>query len=79
MLLADKHKIKWQPEILTGGGTDTAGIQRMTEGGSIAGAVSIPTRHLHQVIEMAHKDDIKGSIELLVAYVSELDQHDWSF
>jgi endoglucanase len=76
---ADKHKIKWQPEILTAGGTDTAGIQRMTEGGSIAGAVSIPTRHLHQVIEMAHKDDIKGSIELLVACVSELDKHDWAF
>lgn len=76
---ADKHKIKWQPEILTAGGTDTAGIQRMTEGGSIAGAVSIPTRHLHQVIEMAHKEDIKGSIELLVACVTELDKHDWRF
>ena len=76
---ADKHEIKWQPEILTAGGTDTAGIQRMTEGGSIAGAVSIPTRHLHQVIEMANKDDIQGSIDLLTACVSELDQHDWSF
>lgn len=75
---ADKHKIKWQPEILTAGGTDTAGIQRMTEGGSIAGAVSIPTRHLHQVIEMANKDDIKGSIELLTACISELDKNDWS-
>lgn len=76
---ADKHKIKWQPEILTAGGTDTAGIQRMTQGGSIAGAISIPTRHLHQVIEMAHKNDIKGSIDLLTACVSELDQYDWSF
>lgn len=76
---ADKHKIKWQPEILTAGGTDTAGIQRMTEGGSIAGAVSIPTRHLHQVIEMAHKDDIKGSIELLSACVQEIDGYDWNF
>jgi len=47
--------------------------------GSIAGAVSIPTRHLHQVIEMAHKDDIQGSIDLLVACVSELDKYDWSF
>ena len=69
LLMADKHKIKWQPEILSAGGTYTAGIQRMTEGGSIAGAVSIPTRHLHQVIEMAHKDDIQGSIDLLVACV----------
>jgi endoglucanase len=51
----------------------------MTEGGSIAGAISIPTRHLHQVIEMAHKEDIKGSIELLVACVTELDKHVWRF
>lgn len=77
--VADKHEIKWQPEILTAGGTDTAGIQRMTQGGSIAGAVSIPTRHLHQVIEMAHKSDIQASIDLLTACVSELDQYDWSF
>lgn len=76
---ADKHKIKWQPEILTAGGTDTAGIQRMTEGGSIAGAISIPTRHLHQVIEMAHKEDIQGSIDLLTSCVSELDKFDWKF
>lgn len=74
---AEKHEIKWQPEILTAGGTDTAGIQRMTEGGSIAGAISIPTRHLHQVIEMAHKDDIEGSIDLLTFCVSELDSFDW--
>ena len=59
---ADKHKIKWQPEILTAGGTDTAGIQRMTEGGSIAGAVSIPTRHLHQVIEMASHKKISKEV-----------------
>jgi endoglucanase len=76
---ADKHGIKWQAEILTAGGTDTAGIQRMTQGGSIAGAISIPTRHLHQVIEMAHRDDIQGSIDLLTACLIELDNYDWSF
>lgn len=76
---ANTHGIQWQPEILTGGGTDTAGIQRMTEGGSIAGAVSIPTRHLHQVIEMAHKKDITNSIELLSKCVQEIDTYDWSF
>lgn len=76
---ADAKQIKWQPEILTAGGTDTAGIQRMTEGGSIAGAVSIPTRHLHQVIEMAHKADIQASIDLLTTCCMEIDQHDWSF
>ncbi len=75
---AEKHKIKYQTELLTAGGTDTAGIQRMTAGGSIAGAVSIPTRHLHQVIEMAHKEDITGSIELLTACIQDLDKFDWS-
>ena len=76
---ADKHLIKWQPEILTAGGTDTAGIQRMTQGGSIAGAVSVPTRHLHQVIEMANKDDIQASIDLLTACVTDLDTYNWEF
>jgi len=75
--VADKNAIKWQPEILTAGGTDTAGIQRMTEGGSIAGAVSIPTRHLHQVIEMAHKEDIRGSINLLKECILDLPNYDW--
>lgn len=75
--VADKKKIKWQPELLTAGGTDTAGIQRMGKNGAISGAVSIPTRHLHQVIEMAHKSDIDGSIDLLRACLEGLDKYDW--
>lgn len=74
---ADKHAIKWQPEILTAGGTDTAGVQRMGKQGAIAGAISIPTRHLHQVIEMAHKEDISGSIDLLKACLEDMDNFDW--
>lgn len=76
---ADRHKILWQPEILPAGGTDTAGVQRMGKTGSIAGAISIPTRHIHQVIEMADKSDIRGSIDLLTACIQELDQHTWNF
>ena len=74
---ASGHGIPWQPEILPAGGTDTAGLQRMGKNGSIAGAISVPTRHLHQVIEMAHKKDIENSIHLLVAAVAELDKFDW--
>lgn len=74
---ADKHKIKWQPEVLTGGGTDTAAIQRMSPGGAISGAVSIPTRHIHQVIEMANKEDIDGSIALLKHCLQDLDTYKW--
>ncbi|SIT04527.1 M42 family metallopeptidase [Belliella pelovolcani] len=74
---AEQHQIKWQPEILTAGGTDTAGVQRMGKQGAIAGAISIPTRHLHQVIEMAHKQDIANSILLLNACLEGMDQYDW--
>jgi putative aminopeptidase FrvX len=77
--LADKKNIKWQPEVLPRGGTDTAGIQRYGKNGSIAGAISIPTRHIHQVIEMAHKEDIFHCIELLKYGLTNLDQYDWSF
>lgn len=77
--IADKHSIKWQPEILPAGGTDTSGIQRMNAGGAISGAISIPTRHIHQVIEMADKSDIRASIDLLKVCLSELDQYDWKF
>lgn len=76
---ADKEKIKWQTEILTAGGTDTAGIQRRGEKGAISGAISIPTRHLHQVIEMAHQEDINGSIDLLKSSIEQLDAYDWSW
>lgn len=77
--VAGKHDINYQLEVLTAGGTDTAGLQRHTNGGCIAGAISIPCRYLHQVIEMSHKSDIKDSIELLAACLTELDQYDWSF
>ncbi len=74
---ATKHKIKFQPEILTAGGTDTAAIQRFTAGGAIAGALSIPTRHIHQVIEMVHKDDVALAIELLIHLVEDMNDYNW--
>ena len=75
--VAAENDIKWQPEVLTAGGTDTAGVQRTGKHGSIAGAVSIPTRHLHQVIEMAHKEDIAASVQLLVQAIRGIQHHIW--
>jgi putative aminopeptidase FrvX len=77
-LVADRNEIAWQPEILTGGGTDTSGIQRMTAGGAIAGAVSIPTRHIHQVIEMVHSKDVESAIRLLQCCIREIDLGNWN-
>ena len=67
--VANDNNIPWQPEILQAGGTDTAMLQKMVAGGAIAGALSIPTRHLHQVIESAHKQDVEQAIALLANIV----------
>lgn len=74
---ANKHAIPYQLEILPAGGTDTGAIQRQGKNGSIAGAISIPLRHVHQSIEMAHVQDITASIDLLIATITELDQWEW--
>jgi len=76
---AKKKKVNYQLELLPAGGTDTAGMQRHSNGGSIAGGISIPLRYLHQVIEMAHKKDIEESINLLKHCLLEIGKYDWSF
>lgn len=77
--LADKKKIKWQPEMLPAGGTDTAALQRYGKNGAIAGAISIPLRNMHQTIEMGHKKDILASIDLLTEAIRNINKYDWSF
>ena len=76
---AAKANIKYQMEILPAGGTDSAGMQRMATNGTIAGAVSIPTRHIHSHIEMANKHDIRGNIDLMKVCLQNFDSYDWSF
>lgn len=75
--LATENNLTWQSELLPAGGTDTAGLQRMSKNGCIAGAISIPTRHIHQVIEMCDKGDIEGAIELLRLCLVHIGEYDW--
>ncbi|MDO4410260.1 MAG: M42 family metallopeptidase [Akkermansia sp.] len=77
--VADANKIKWQTEMLPAGGTDAGAMQKFTPGGSICGAISIPTRNVHQVIEMAHKDDLDASVALLAACIENVEKWDWSW
>jgi len=67
------NNIPWQAEVLQAGGTDTAMLQKMVAGGAKAGAVSIPTRHLHQVIESAHKQDVEQAIVLVSKIIEGVD------
>ena len=77
--VATQHDINYQLELLPAGGTDTAAVQRYGTKGSIAGAISIPLRNMHQVIEMAHQQDIADCIELLTESLRQLDTYDWNF
>jgi len=75
---ANKHKIKWQTEILDKGGTDVGAVQRMAIDGAICGGISLPTRNIHQSVEMIHKGDIQASIDLMLHCTNELSDFDWS-
>ncbi|MBB4079743.1 endoglucanase [Lewinella aquimaris] len=77
--IAKEDEITTQLELLPAGGTDTAAVQRYGTKGSIAGAISIPLRNMHQVIEMANKQDIADCISLLSAAIRKLDTYDWDF
>lgn len=77
--VAKNRDIKWQTEMLPAGGTDAGAMQKFVPGGSIAGAISIPTRNVHQVIEMADKDDLDACVDLLTNCVLDMADWDWSW
>ena len=67
--IAKKKRIKYQLEILPRGGTDSGALQR-SRGGAAVCTISVPTRYVHSVVEMAHKKDIEASIKLLAAFLN---------
>ncbi len=68
--LAEKHKIPHPMEILSLGGTDAGGVQRL-HGGIPAFTQSIPTRYVHTVNETVHEDDVDACVDLLARYIED--------
>ncbi len=66
--VAEDNKIKYQYEILEGGGTDTASMQT-TGAGSFAGAISIPVRYIHSPVETLSLNDVNACTKLLTAFL----------
>lgn len=66
--VAKAEKIKHQHEILARGGTDTGSMQRSGRG-SVAGAVSIPTRYIHSSVEMIDMADVDACVKLISEFV----------
>lgn len=77
--MAEQHKIKYQEDMLAAGGTDAGAMQKFVPGGSIVGGISIPTRNIHQVIEMASKKDIDACVDLLAACALNMAQWNWAW
>ncbi|MCL2815493.1 MAG: M42 family metallopeptidase [Oscillospiraceae bacterium] len=69
---AEEKNIPHQSEILAQGGTDTIAMQ--TAGtGSVAGAISIPTRYIHSGVELCSMDDVRACVDLLKFSLEKID------
>ena len=74
--LAEEHNITHQMEVLPRGGTDGGAIQR-TRGGIASITLSVPTRYIHTVNEMASIQDIENTIDLLVRFLENAHTRDY--
>ena len=65
---ADARGVKYQFSVLPRGGTDAGAMQRVRAGIKTA-TLAIPTRYIHTVTEMIHKDDLQSAIDVIAAYL----------
>lgn len=68
--VAEHNNINYLLDILPRGGTDAGAMQR-SRGGAVAITLSIPTRYLHTVNEMANVADIDPCVDLLSGFLEE--------
>lgn len=76
--VAKKHEITYQLEVLPFGGTDAGAIHR-SRNGIPSIAISIPTRYIHSVNEMAAISDIEATITLLARYLEEAHTRSYGY
>jgi tetrahedral aminopeptidase len=74
--IATDNDVKHQLEILPRGGTD-AGAMLLARGGLPVITLSLPTRYIHTVNEMASVSDIQATIQLLTLYLQHAHEGDY--
>ncbi|MBO9386654.1 MAG: M20/M25/M40 family metallo-hydrolase, partial [Thermomicrobium sp.] len=74
--IAEREGIRYQLEVLPRGGTDAGALQRARAGIPVV-TLSIPTRHVHTVNEMAHIEDIAAAVQLLTRYLAEAHERSY--
>jgi endoglucanase len=73
--IAEREGIAYQMEILPHGGTDAGGIQRV-RAGVPSFTLSIPTRYVHTVDEMANLADIEAAYTVLARFLEQVQDFD---
>ena len=76
--LAEADGIPYQLEILPRGGTDAGAMQRV-RGGAAAVTLSIPSRYVHTVNEMANREDIAAAINLLARFLEDAGARSYGY
>ena len=64
--IAENEKIPYQREVLLGGTTDAAAIQK-SRAGVLVGCLSVPCRYIHSPSEVVHYGDVLAAVRLLKA------------
>ena len=73
--IAEREGIAYQMEILPFGGTDAGGIQRV-RAGVPSFTLSVPTRYVHTVNEMASTADIAAAYTVLARFLEQVQDFD---
>lgn len=76
--IAESHSIPYQLEVLPRGGTDAGAFQRAQDG-IVTATISIPSRYVHTVNEMAAVSDIQASVDLLAQFLREAGTRDYGY
>lgn len=72
---AEKNKIKYQVEVGSQG-NDTMGFFLAD---SVTAIIASPLRYMHTTVEMVHKKDVKGAIELFYQCLLNMECRTWKY
>lgn len=72
--VCDENGIKYELDMLIGGGTDSGEMHKVGKG-AITLTVSIPSRYMHSHNTIIHQDDYDATVKMLTAFIEKLDSN----
>lgn len=74
--ICKKHELKYQDDMLEGGGTDGA-LSHLNHEGKLALVLGIPLRYCHTSMSIVHKEDLEMMVSVIQAICEDLDVNDY--